>query len=78
MKGIYQTKRLLNAYNPKFTGGSYAGNVYDPSYLSPALNTMGGGGRQPFILEVYEIHPRLHQEQPLERDGGEASSQRGV
>lgn len=55
MKGIHQTKRLFNAYNPKFTGGSYAGNVYDPGYLSPALNTMGGGGRQPFILEVYEI-----------------------
>lgn len=55
MKGIHQTKRLFNAYNPKFTGGSYAGNVYDPGYLSPALNTMGGGGRQPFILECYEV-----------------------
>lgn len=74
MKGIHQTKRLFNAYNPKFTGGSYAGNVYDPNYLSPALNTMGGGGRQPFILEVYETQVKdnrlLHQAQPQETQQG--------
>jgi hypothetical protein len=47
----------MNAYNPKFTGGSYAGNVYDPHCCSPALNTMTGGGRMPFILLTYE---RVH------------------
>lgn len=26
-----------------FTGGNYAGNVYDKNYLSPTLNTMQGG-----------------------------------
>lgn len=26
-----------------FTGGNYAGNVYDKDYLSPTLNTMQGG-----------------------------------
>ena len=28
--------------------------VYDINYLAPALNCMGGGGRQPFIIEVKE------------------------
>ena len=32
--------RLFNIYG--FTGGSFAGNVYDPKGLSPAINTMGG------------------------------------
>ena len=26
-----------------FTGGNYAGNVYDKDHLSPTLNTMQGG-----------------------------------
>lgn len=34
-----------------FTGGSFAGNVYDKSYLCPSITTMGGGNRQPMILE---------------------------
>lgn len=43
-------KKLFNIYG--FTGGSYAGNVYHPEYLSPSLNTMGGGNRQPLIVEI--------------------------
>ena len=34
-----------------FTGGSFAGNVYDKSYLCPTITIMGGGNRQPMILE---------------------------
>lgn len=33
--------RLFNIYG--FTGGSFAGNVYDPTGIAPSLNTMGGG-----------------------------------
>lgn len=40
--------RLFNIYG--FTGGSYAGNVYDANKISPAINTMQGGGRQPMII----------------------------
>lgn len=36
-----------------FTGGSFAGMVYGTSGCAPALNTMGGGRREPLIL-VYE------------------------
>lgn len=41
--------RLFNIYG--HTGGNFAGNVYDQSGLSPALMTMSGGNRQPFIIE---------------------------
>ena len=33
--------RLGNIFG--FTGGNYAGNVYDKYHLSPTLNTMQGG-----------------------------------
>lgn len=42
-------RRLFNIYG--HTGGSYAGNVYDPDGVCPALNTMGGGNREPLIIE---------------------------
>lgn len=42
--------KIGNVYNPKHTGGSFAGNVYDKKGLSPALSTMQGGGRQPHIV----------------------------
>lgn len=38
-----------------FTGGNYAGNVYDKNYLSPTLNTMQGGCKQPMIVEANSI-----------------------
>ena len=41
--------RLFNIYG--FDGGNYAGNVYDKNGLCPALLTMTGGNRQPFIIE---------------------------
>lgn len=34
-----------------YTGGNYAGNVYDKYSLSPTLNTMQGGYKQPMIID---------------------------
>lgn len=34
-----------------FLGGNYAGNVYDKCHLSPTLNTMQGGCKQPMVVE---------------------------
>lgn len=42
--------KIGNVYNPKYTGGNYAGNVYDKRGISPALLQMQGGGRQPHII----------------------------
>lgn len=42
--------KIGNVYNPKHTGGSFAGNVYDKKGLCPALSTMQGGGRQPHVV----------------------------
>lgn len=38
-----------------FSGGNYAGNVYDKCHLSPTLNTMQGGCKQPMIVEANSI-----------------------
>lgn len=35
-----ERKKIGNIYG--FTGGNYAGNVYDKNYICPALSTMGG------------------------------------
>lgn len=52
MKKIDEIDRIGNIYG--FTGGSYAGMVYGVNGCGPALNTMGGGRREPLIVEVYE------------------------
>lgn len=42
--------RLGNIFG--YTGGNYAGNVYDQNFMCPTLNTMQGGGcKQPMIIE---------------------------
>lgn len=41
-------KRLGNLYG--YAGGNYAYNVYDDDGISPTLNDMQGGGRQPMII----------------------------
>lgn len=46
-------KRLGNIFG--FTGGNYAGNVYDQNYIAPTLNNMQGGYRQPMIIEVVRM-----------------------
>ena len=40
--------RLGNIFG--FTGGNYAGNVYDQNFMCPTLNTMQGGCKQPMII----------------------------
>jgi hypothetical protein len=42
-------KLIGNIYNEN-SGTGYAGCVWDINYLSPTLNTMAGGNRQPLIL----------------------------
>ena len=46
-------KKIGNIFG--FTGGNYAGNVYDKDHLSPTLNTMQGGCKQPMIVEANSI-----------------------
>ena len=43
-----KVEKLGNLYG--FTGGSYAGNVYEKHGLCPTLNTSGGGNRQVMIF----------------------------
>lgn len=45
----FYVNRLFNVYSEKFTGLSYAGNVYDTKFLCPTLLTFPGGG-VPMIL----------------------------
>lgn len=42
-------KRLCNIYGDKF-GTGYAGNVWSTLCISPTLQTMQGGNRQPLVL----------------------------
>lgn len=51
MKKNDEIDRIGNIYG--FTGGSFTGMVYGVSGCAPALNTMGGGRREPLIL-LYE------------------------
>lgn len=50
--------RLGNIYG--FTGGSYAGNVYSHRGLCPAINTAGGGNREPIVI-IKEINYEVNQ-----------------
>lgn len=43
-----KVEKLGNLYG--FTGGSYAGNVYDRHGICPTLNTVSGGNRQVMIF----------------------------
>ena len=43
-----KVEKLGNLYG--FTGGSYAGNVYNRKGLCPTLNTVSGGNRQVMIF----------------------------
>lgn len=45
--------RLGNLYGA--TGGNYAGNVYSQDFLSPTINTCGGGGREPHIVIIQKL-----------------------
>ena len=50
-------------------GSGYAGNVWGVDGLSPALMTMGGGNRQPMVIENYEEDNDRDTDQGEERGG---------
>lgn len=43
--------RIGNLYGEN-RGTGFAGNVWDTEGISPALTTMGGGNREPIIMEI--------------------------
>lgn len=51
-----EIKRLGNIYG--YTGGNYAGNVYDTAYIAPTLTTMQGGDKQPMVIEKPSLRVR--------------------
>lgn len=61
---------LFNIYGEQFNSG-FAGNVWDKEGISPALMTMGGGNRQPMIIESEDmtnnLTPPLKQEMGMRR-----------
>lgn len=46
--------RLFNIYGED-RGTGYAGNVWGVEGIAPALTTMGGGNREPMIIESNEL-----------------------
>ena len=52
MKDTTKIDRIGNLFG--FTGGSFAGMVYGIDGLCPTINCMGGGNREPLILEEEE------------------------
>ena len=46
-------KRLGNLGG--YTGGSFGGQVYDQKGLAPTINTVGGGDREPHIVEIEKM-----------------------
>ena len=60
-----------------FTGGNYAGNVYDHNYLAPTLNTMQGGCKQPLIIDSTIVAMRgRNPDNPSDRTVGSPTEQR--
>ena len=58
-------KRLGNLYGEN-CGTGFAGNVWDSQYISPTIMTMGGGNRQPMVLEEQMKKYRIRKLTPLE------------
>lgn len=52
-----EAKRLGNIFG--YTGGNFSGNVYDKFSLSPTLNTMQGGNKQPMIIIYDDYNHRV-------------------
>ena len=48
MRKIVRVIRLFNLYG--HTGGSFAGNVYDPRGCAPSVSTCEGGNREPLVI----------------------------
>lgn len=56
-----EAKRLGNIFG--YTGGNFSGNVYDKFSLSPTLNTMQGGNKQPMIIIYDDYNHRVRADQ---------------
>lgn len=64
-----QEIRIGNIYGA--TGGNFAGNVYDQNGIAPTINTCGGGGREPMIIEQQIVAMRGRDPQnPSDRTSG--------
>lgn len=61
---IVKERKIGNLYG--FTGDNYAGNVYDQNGLSPCINTMQGGNKQPMIVAMRGRNP----DNPSDRASG--------
>lgn len=46
---VMKEKKIGNLYG--FSGGNYAGNVYEKNNLCPTINTCQGGGKQPMLID---------------------------
>ena len=57
-----RAKKLGNIYGEN-RGTGFAGNVWDTDALSPTITTMGGGNREPLIIEEYEENSSLRDQQ---------------
>lgn len=67
-----KVKKVGNLYGFNGTGTSYAGNVFNPSYLSPTISFSGGGNNQPMIVAMRGRNP----DNPSDRRGGIPPEQR--
>lgn len=60
-------KKLYNIFNDeKFSGASFAGNVWDTNEISPALRASTGGWSQPMIEDQVETEVKLRKLTPRE------------
>ena len=69
--------KLGNMYG--FSGGNYAGNVYDKKGMSPCLSTFGGGTQQPMIVETEKVCCGMrgrNPDNPSDRTAGAPTEQR--
>ena len=51
--------RIGNLYGEN-RGTGFAGNIWDTGGISPALTTMGGGNREPIIVEIVHYAESSH------------------
>ena len=51
--------RIGNVYGEN-RGTGFAGNIWDTEGISPALTTMGGGNREPIIVEIVRYAESSH------------------
>ena len=51
--------RIGNLYGEN-RGTGFAGNIWDTEGISPALTTMGGGNREPIIVEIVHYAENSH------------------